>query len=377
MISWLDIGLVAAVVLVAALGLILLGRPHLLSGWRRRSPNGRRPRAAPVPPAAAAAAAVLLLAGLVTVPVPPEPARGAGPGAGTGAGALLHLVQPDLVEPREDRLPAARPVLQRRRSDHAPARADGQGRRHRRVHGVVEAHPATRRRLAKLVEVARAESFRLGIVYQGLDFAREPLPFATVAADLTMFADRYATDPVFDIFGKPVVVWTGTARFIAADIDNTVRDVRNRLLVLGDAKSVEEVNATAPALDGQAYYWSSVDPERGQHGEAGRDVARRAPHRRPVDRAGGARVRRPAGRRGEDGAAARRRHAAQSFPIARSSEPDAIGVISWNEFSENTHIEPSERYGATDINVLADLLGAGEDIPGHRTAATPAHRTGA
>ena len=37
-------------------------------------------------------------------------------------------------------------------------------------------------------------------------------------------------------------------------------------------------------------------------------------------------------------------------------------MISWNEFSENTHIEPSERFGATDINVLADLLGVGVDV---------------
>jgi hypothetical protein len=33
-------------------------------------------------------------------------------------------------------------------------------------------------------------------------------------------------------------------------------------------------------------------------------------------------------------------------------------LISWNEFSENSHIEPSERYGARYLQVLADIRGA-------------------
>ena len=37
------------------------------------------------------------------------------------------------------------------------------------------------------------------------------------------------------------------------------------------------------------------------------------------------------------------------------SSPDAIGLISWNEFSENSQIEPSENYGHRYLNVLADI----------------------
>jgi hypothetical protein len=40
---------------------------------------------------------------------------------------------------------------------------------------------------------------------------------------------------------------------------------------------------------------------------------------------------------------------------AVSSSPDAIGLISWNEFSENTHIEPSLNYGNRSLEVLADI----------------------
>ena len=37
------------------------------------------------------------------------------------------------------------------------------------------------------------------------------------------------------------------------------------------------------------------------------------------------------------------------------SSPDAIGLISWNEFSENSHIEPSENYDHRYLNVLAKI----------------------
>lgn len=44
--------------------------------------------------------------------------------------------------------------------------------------------------------------------------------------------------------------------------------------------------------------------------------------------------------------------------VAMASSPDVIGLISWNEFSENTHIEPSERLGAESLEALSDLVGA-------------------
>ena len=43
---------------------------------------------------------------------------------------------------------------------------------------------------------------------------------------------------------------------------------------------------------------------------------------------------------------------------AASSSPDAIGLISWNEFSENTFVEPSRAYGSTALKVIAEVRGA-------------------
>ena len=39
------------------------------------------------------------------------------------------------------------------------------------------------------------------------------------------------------------------------------------------------------------------------------------------------------------------------------SSPDAVGVISWNEFTENSHVEPSRRYGRRALQVLSEFHG--------------------
>jgi hypothetical protein len=46
---------------------------------------------------------------------------------------------------------------------------------------------------------------------------------------------------------------------------------------------------------------------------------------------------------------------------ALQSSPDAVGIISWNEFSENTHIEPSVTYGREALRALAQVVGADPD----------------
>ena len=51
------------------------------------------------------------------------------------------------------------------------------------------------------------------MIYQGLDFYREPLPAARVAHDLDLFEHRFAKGEAFAAFQKPLVIWSGTWRF--------------------------------------------------------------------------------------------------------------------------------------------------------------------
>jgi hypothetical protein len=71
-------------------------------------------------------------------------------------------------------------------------------------------------------------------------------------------------------------------------------------------------------VDGDAYYWSSVDPQRDTRAAA--------------------------------------KLAAMSTAAIKSS-PDALGLISWNEFSENSHVEPSVAHGNRYLAVLRNITG--------------------
>jgi Glycosyl hydrolase family 99 len=236
--------------------------------------------------------------------------------------------------------------------------------------------PSLDSRLARLVSIADAEHFKLALIYEGLDFERKPLPVGRVATDLGYFADHYAHNPAFQLFGrKPAVIWSGTWRFPTGAIASVTRQLRGRLQVLASEKNVAGYQRVANYVDGDAYYWSSVDLTtpgypgklvamgRAVHAHHGLWIAPAASgfdgrllgHSRVVSRRNGATLRR-------------------EFAVALRSSPDAVGLISWNEFSENSQIEPSRAYGYTYLRVVANMLGArAPAIPDFNSDAQPAH----
>jgi hypothetical protein len=216
------------------------------------------------------------------------------------------------------------------------------------------------RRLQTLVDVATRQHFQLAIIYQGLDFHRRPLPAGRVGADLKLFARRYAPAAPFQRSGKPLVIWSGTWRFTPAQVARVTEPVRGSLRVLASEKSTKGYMRLSHLVDGDAYYWSSVDPfETPGYGAKMREMSQ------AVHRAGGMWVapaaagfdaRLVGGTRivpRRDGATLRR-----GLDVATSSSPDLIGLISWNEYSENSHIEPSRAYGFQELRVVGDVLGA-------------------
>jgi len=214
------------------------------------------------------------------------------------------------------------------------------------------------RRLEALIRVARAADFKLAVIYQGLDFERDPLPVQRIAQDLDLFDRRYASDRVFDLFSKPLLIWSGTWKFSASEIERVTTPMRDSALVLATEKSPEGYQRVARYFDGNAYYWSSVDPQ--QHGRYQERLDAMAS---TVHKSGGLWIapfapgfdaRLVGGTREvprRDGETLR-----MEYNAAVASSPDALGLISWNEFSENTHVEPSERYGNSALTDLARLV---------------------
>ena len=78
--------------------------------------------------------------------------------------------------------------------------------------------------------------------------------------DIDFFARRYAQGQAFGVFEKPLVIWSGTWRFSRAEIAGVTRDARRSLLLLASERNVDGYRRVADLVDGNAYYWGSVDP---------------------------------------------------------------------------------------------------------------------
>ena len=148
------------------------------------------------------------------------------------------------------------------------------------------------------------------------------------------------------------------------------------MLVLASEKNVQGYERVADLVDGDAYYWSSVNPETYPNYPDKLVKMGNAVHARqglwiPPAAAGfDARL--------IGGATVIARHNGDTLRKemdgALASSPDAIGLISWNEFSENSHVEPSRRYGSTSLRVIADIRDTpAPSIPDFNSDAAPAH----
>jgi hypothetical protein len=226
--------------------------------------------------------------------------------------------------------------------------------------------PVNTRRLRALVTVATQEKFTLSMIYQGLDFDRNPLPAAKVAADFVTFAKQFAANPVFArLGGKPLTIFSGTWAYSHADVARITSGVRPGLLVLSTEKSVEGYRRLADVTDGDAYYWSSVNPDTNPNYSTKLNQMSAAVHADGkywiAPFAPGFDARLVGGTKAvprKNGSTLRTEYA-----TALKSSPDALGLISWNEFSENTYVEPSKAFGNRYLDVLSDLRNTKAPVP--------------
>jgi hypothetical protein len=214
--------------------------------------------------------------------------------------------------------------------------------------------------LPRLEKVANQDNFRLAMEYEGLDHAGLPVPAFQVAQDFNYFVANYAADPAwYRIGGKPLTMWSGSAKVTDHAVCGVTGPVRRAILVLAEARSIAAFQRLANCTDGDAYYWSSLNPAT-KLGWAGKLSALGAAVHRAgqvwlapfapgfndtlsgghviVARGGGATLR-------------------SEYAAAVGSAPDILGLISWNEWTENTYVEPSVNFGYAYVHVLGDLLG--------------------
>ena len=232
-------------------------------------------------------------------------------------------------------------------------------------------------RLEKLIQVANEENFKLAIIYQGLDFQRNPLPAEQVDADLSYFIEHYSEEQAFYLYDRPLVIWSGTWKFTREQVESVVVGKREHILILASERNLDGYTRLADLVDGDAYYWSSVNPEtfpgypeklntmsEAIHANGGLWIAPAAPGfdarliggTTVVDRKDGETLQ-------------------VQFNTAMQSSPDAIGLISWNEFSENSHIEPSENYDDRYLKVLAGIQNVPAPVVSNFDSSEPGNTT--
>lgn len=217
--------------------------------------------------------------------------------------------------------------------------------------------PVLDRRLEKIVDVAADANFKLGIVFEGRDFHGKPLPMKEVESSFRYLAAHYGKNPVFQIFGKPLVAWSGTWAYTRPELAMISHAFGAKLTLLAMEKDPAQYPSIAGLFRGDAYYWSSADPlhtpgyaqKLGEfstvvHQRGGLWIAPAAPGF-DAKLVGGTRV---IPRR--NGQTLR-----LEMNAAIGSGADAIGLISWNEYSENSEVEPDQTYGGTALKVIATI----------------------
>ncbi len=217
--------------------------------------------------------------------------------------------------------------------------------------------PVLNRRLAALRRVAAAVGFKLGIVFEGRDFHGNKLPMKEVRRSFRYLATHYAADPVFHLFGKPLVMWSGTWVYSRNQLASVTGAYGSRLTILASEKQVAAYEAVANMFRGNSYYWSSVDPQHTPGYAKKLDEFSMAVHQRGglwiAPAAPGFNARLVGGSRNIT------RRGGQTLRLemnaAMDSSPDAIGLISWNEYSENSEVEPSRINGADALKVIASI----------------------
>jgi hypothetical protein len=222
--------------------------------------------------------------------------------------------------------------------------------------------PSLNLALSELVAECHSQGLKLVLIYEGLDNNRNPIATSTVSADLNWFMAHYGSDPVFNVFGRPAIIWSGTWRFSNSDI-SAIRaqlGAPGNVLLLGSEKSAADYQARASLFDGDAYYWSSADPLSTPGYQKRLNDLSAAVH------ADSALWLAPAaagydGRLNGGTTVVDRRNGATltaAWADALASKPDALALISWNEYTENSYVEPSLNFGTRYLTVLSLLTGA-------------------
>jgi len=199
--------------------------------------------------------------------------------------------------------------------------------------------------------------FGLGLALAAFgDYSRST---AEVQGDLAYFSSRYGKNPAFrnDYSSKPVVMWLDSRKFTIETVRDVSKAARPSLYLVGDETS-DSWTRDGAWLDASSYYWSTQKPDSSfarssitalsdKVHAAGKPWL--APFIAGYNKqlAGGGCVPRNGIRTLDD-----------IWAMNAATHPSGWFGISWNEFVENTYLEPTLAYGTTYLDELHRLISA-------------------
>ena len=198
--------------------------------------------------------------------------------------------------------------------------------------------------------------FKLWISYKS---ASKPSVTA-IGNDLAYLVRQYGNDPAYDhtYSSRPVLLWTGSRKYSRADVATISNRFRSSFFIVGDETQSTWADGRSAYLDGDSYYWSSqnpyTNPQSGSQVKALGDQVHAA-HKlwfAPFAPGFDSSLTGHSACTPRDGTATLSR----IWSMNAQSRPDAWFGISWNEFVENTYLEPSAALGTSALDALRLLI---------------------
>jgi hypothetical protein len=225
------------------------------------------------------------------------------------------------------------------------------------------------RRLDSLVQRAtaynatHATKFYLMIGYQSLNNARTPRSDSWIRNDWNYLVRTYGANPVFRIpqYGqKPAVIMLNSRKFAIATIASIVAPFRTSFLLIGDEHGLNDWNrGVSQYFDGNSWYWASENPYTNPG--ATKTLSQLSATLHAQGKLWFAPLNGGFNRKnfGMNGICTPRNNGdtlTKVYAVNKPSNPDGWTYISWNEFVENTYIEPSTRYGRLYLDRLKSII---------------------
>lgn len=212
---------------------------------------------------------------------------------------------------------------------------------------------------------AEGHHFSLWLSYKASASIRST---TAISNDLKYFVHAYGSDPAFDrrTDTRPSVIWQGSRKYSVATLASISSSFKAKVRLIGDESTWSA--ARAQYLDGDAYYWSSQNPYTNPQSFAQLAALAAAVRSGPRNADGSRKAWIAPVIAGYDkqlagGSSCVPRKAGQTlravFDGNLPTAPEAWGLISWNEITEGTYIDPMVRYGRQDLNMLTSIVANG------------------